>query len=382
VTGTTLRWNQVNAWRLAQHGLAPRLSQKEAAAAVSRACGIQAQVMSAAELAIGARVDGLKPADVQAALWQERSLVKTWAMRGALHLVTASELPLFVAARSLFERSRTWVNYFRYFGISPELYQVYLRAAREVLGSQPLTREQFAQAMAQETGSAELKALILTKGWGTPLKPLAWRGDLCFGPNQGRNVAFVNPAKWLGQWQPVEPYPALRELARRYLRAYGPANPENFAHWWDGGTGLTVTRQLFLSMAEELEPVEVEGWQAFALRDTLADLRNLEGSQAIRLLPLFDAYTLGLGRGQELAPILAREVQARVYRPQGWISAVVLEGGFIRGTWESLARPGKMGVTVKLFAEPTPALKAGIESEVQRLSDFWNARTECKLETD
>ena len=60
--------------------------------------------MSAAELAIGARVDGLPPADVQAALWQERSLVKTWAMRGALHLIAASDLPLYVAARSLFDK--------------------------------------------------------------------------------------------------------------------------------------------------------------------------------------------------------------------------------------------------------------------------------------
>ena len=75
----SLTWDQVTAWRLARHGLAPRVGFQDA---MRRIIGVQAQVMSAAELALWARVDGLRPADVQAALWQERSLVKTWAMRG------------------------------------------------------------------------------------------------------------------------------------------------------------------------------------------------------------------------------------------------------------------------------------------------------------
>ena len=74
----SLTWDQVNAWRLAQHGLAPRVGFM---GAVQRMIGVQAQVMSAAELALWVRVDGLRPAEVQAALWQERTLVKTWAGR-------------------------------------------------------------------------------------------------------------------------------------------------------------------------------------------------------------------------------------------------------------------------------------------------------------
>jgi DNA glycosylase AlkZ-like len=78
VKSLKLTWDQVNAWRLARHGLAPRVAFMEA---VQRMIGVQAQVMSAAELSIGARVDGLTRADVQRALWQDRTLVKTWAMR-------------------------------------------------------------------------------------------------------------------------------------------------------------------------------------------------------------------------------------------------------------------------------------------------------------
>ncbi len=81
---------------------------------MTRTGGIQAQVMSAAELALGARVDGLTPQDVQSALWQERTLVKTWAMRGTLHLLAAHELPLYVAARSM-HADRNWLKYFTYY---------------------------------------------------------------------------------------------------------------------------------------------------------------------------------------------------------------------------------------------------------------------------
>ena len=96
---TALQWYQVHAWRLSQHGLSPRFSSQDVVGAVTRTAGIQAQVMSAAELAMCTRVEGLSPRDVQSALWQDRTLVKTWAMRGTLHLLSASELPLYVAAR-------------------------------------------------------------------------------------------------------------------------------------------------------------------------------------------------------------------------------------------------------------------------------------------
>src|SRR4051812_27352924 len=100
MTVTSLTWSQVHSWRLSQHGLAPRLSRQDFLQAVSRTGGIQAQVLSAAELALWARVQNLSRSDIQTALWQARSLIKTWAMRGTLHLLAANELPLFVAARS------------------------------------------------------------------------------------------------------------------------------------------------------------------------------------------------------------------------------------------------------------------------------------------
>ena len=371
----SLTWQQVNAWRLSQHGLSPRLKRKDYLEAVTRTCGIQAQVMSAAEMAIGARVDGLTRQDVQSALWQERTLIKTWAMRAALHLINADDLPLYVAARST-QDDRKWLKYFTYFGFTPAQYEAFIAAVPQVLGGEPMTRKQLAEAVARHIGAPELGKMLLASSWGSLWKPSAWRGDLCFGPNQGQNFTFVRPSQWIGnaeknKWQSVEPYMALQEIARRYLRAYGPSTPEDFSRWWAGGFGFGIgpAKKLFRSMEGELEAVDVEGWRAFALRSTLEPMQMRETHGVVRLLPLFDAYTLGVGR--DIEPLLPKVFKLRVYRPQGWISAVVLVDGRMEGVWEYQSRKPKTVIKVQIFSPASAAsVKEGIEVESERLGAF------------
>ena len=132
----SLKWNQLNAWRLSRHHLAPRLKRKDFVKAATRIGGVQAQVMSAAELALWARVDGLSSQDVKSALWKEHTLIKTWAMRGTLHLIPSSDLPLFVSARRM-DGDRGWTNYFTYYGISPTQQAAFLEAVPQVLDPNP-----------------------------------------------------------------------------------------------------------------------------------------------------------------------------------------------------------------------------------------------------
>jgi hypothetical protein len=95
----SLIWSQVQTWRLSQQYLLNRAEFPVLAEVVRRIGGVQAQLMSAAEWSLGARIESLSPEDVQSALWHEHTLIKTWAMRGTLHLLAASDLPLRVAAR-------------------------------------------------------------------------------------------------------------------------------------------------------------------------------------------------------------------------------------------------------------------------------------------
>ncbi len=88
---------------------------------------------------------------------------------------------------------------------------------------------ELADAVASRTGIPGVRELILSSGWGSPLKPSAFRGDLCFGPSQGQNVTFVNPRAWIGAWQSIAPEMALQAIARLYLRSYGPATRKGIA---------------------------------------------------------------------------------------------------------------------------------------------------------
>src|SRR5262249_32969114 len=91
----------VAALRLRRHALAPRLADGGAGAAVAAAeaaCGIHAQVMSTTELQVWARCSAPVQGAVACALWEDRSLVRTWAMRGTLHLLTREQLALCTAA--------------------------------------------------------------------------------------------------------------------------------------------------------------------------------------------------------------------------------------------------------------------------------------------
>ena len=108
-------------------------------------------------------------------------------------------------------------------------------------------------------------------------------------------------------------------------------------------------------MNDELEEVEVEGWRAVALQATLEPMQRLDPSETIRLLPLFDAYTIGVPRDRE--QLLDGAYKRLVFRPQGWVSAVVLVNGSIQGVWQQIARRSQSVVKVHLFCPPQTVIQ-------------------------
>jgi hypothetical protein len=234
--------------------------------------GAHAQVMSSAELTIWARVDGASPERVQAALWEEKTLVKTWAMRGTLHLLPADELPLWVAAQGALKPRYEQPAWLRAYGLTRDQVERLLAGVSEALDGAMLTRDELATDVARRTGSEEIGER-LRESFGSVLKPAAFRGELCFAPNAGRNVRFTRPDSWLGSWEPVETDVAVREVVRRYLGAYGPATREAFARWL-GTPSPAQAERMIRSLGEEALVVDLEGARGWMLAADLERTRR------------------------------------------------------------------------------------------------------------
>jgi Winged helix DNA-binding domain len=351
-----LTYEQVAGWRIARHRLAERAPRVALEAVASEICGVQAQVMSSAELALWTRVEDASPEDVQAALWQRRSLVKTWAMRGTLHLVAASDWPVFAGAARTRDHFRG-VGWIESFGLTVAQFGRLLAGVASALEAGPLTRPELAEAIGGRNGK------LLLSSWGDLLKPVAYEGNLCFGPNRGRNVTFVSPAAWLGQTAALEPAEALAELARRYLHAYGPATHEHFAGWW--GTTPKAARELFARL--DLAEVTVDGEPRWALPEDVDAIAESGLDDRVRLLAGFDALTIGWRPRKRFVP---DGFLPRVSRTSGWISPIVLARGRAAGMW----LPKRRGRRVEVRVEPFVRLnRRQVEVEARRLADFYGA---------
>ncbi|KAB2380987.1 winged helix DNA-binding domain-containing protein [Actinomadura montaniterrae] len=353
---TSVTWAQVLAWRMRRQFIEPP-GGASAVEIARRLAGVQAQVASAAELAVAVRQAKPRPGEVASAVLGERTLVKTWAMRGTLHLLPADEAAAYLV---LCAAIRNWekATWQRTFGATPADLEAIAGAAAEALaGGDALTREELTTAVVEETGSRHL-AEVLGSGWGVLLKPLAWWGVLCYGPPQGTRVTFTSPEHWLPAWKGLPPVDeAARTVVHAYLGAHGPATPEMFDNWlMRKGNRKRDVKGWFAAAADGLSTVDVEGVPMYVQEQHVEELQATAPATSVRLLGAFDQYVLGAGTG---APyLIPAERRAEVSRTGGWISPVVLHEGRVAGVWE--AKDGDPSVTAfeDLPAEPLETERA------------------------
>ena len=317
-----------------------------------RICGLHAQLTASAELTLWARVAGLERDDVSRALWEDRSLVKTWAMRGTLHFLPAGELGLWVGAQGALKPRHHVPSWLRHHGLTREQADAMLDAIPVALDGRELSRSELAAAVARITGIEGLDDK-LKGGFGDLLKPAAFRGDLCFAPSDGQRVRFARPDQWLGPWEPVDTGEATLEVARRYLSRYGPANREALARWFGMPSPAEAGRWL-KRLGDEA--VEV-GSGAYMLAADLEAAAGAEPAGVVRLLPAFDHYVVAAPRDSD--DVVAADARARVYRPQGWLSPVLVVDGRIVGVWSHERSASGLEVAIEPFGRVRRAAALG-----------------------
>jgi hypothetical protein len=362
-----LTWRQVLAWRMRRHHLVERAAPAALADVVERVCGLHAQVMSSAELTAWARIDGLDRDAVADALWKRRTLVKLWAMRGTLHLLSTRELGTWLGALGTYDHylKGAWL---RGFGTTREELEGLIVAIGDALDGEPLTRQELGAAVERSTGMPGLADKV-QGSWGPFLKPASFRGRLCFAPSDGQRVRFTAPAGWVGDHFEIAPGgQALREVTRRYLGAFGPATREDLARWWS--VSAAQAGRMLAALGDEVVAVDVEGAAGWMLREHATEAAAEAGGpgRVARLLPGFDMWVIGAAR--DAAALLEPAHKARVYRNQGWISPVLLVNGRMDGVWSHERKGKRLVVTIETFDRVPKWARVQADAEAERLAAF------------
>jgi hypothetical protein len=340
--------------------------------------GAQAQLLSAAQISLWSRVRDLQIAQVEEAL-RERLLVKATCMRKTLFLIPSEQLALFI--RGTARRAEKEVRWALGKGVPERVVDAAIDAALGVL-DQPLTRPEIAERVSQVLG-VQTQA-IPGGGWGrrshvaaVPVGHLTYpvvdllhlaaaRGVVCYGPNLGKEPTFVRADAWIPHWQDLPVEQAEDLLLRTYLRAYGPATAADFSMW--SGVSLTDARRIWARGEAGIVPVDVAGWTAAILREDRDELTQAASAgPLVRLLPYFDSYLLSHREREHLA---AAEHQPKIYRPQGWVSPVVLVDGRAAAVWTHTRQGDRLDIHVSQFDALPQRIRAGIHEEAHDLARF------------
>ncbi|MGH9775585.1 MAG: winged helix DNA-binding domain-containing protein [Candidatus Acidiferrales bacterium] len=359
--GKSFSWPIILAFRFARQHLS-RAASGNLVEVCGNVCGIQAQLTSAAEIALWARVRGLRRIQIEAALWKDRSLVKSSFMRQTIHWIPASDFSLYTAAL----RTRNREAFFRImsrFGLTARDYDSFNESVLNALRSGPLTKTVLTQRIYQQAGK-RLQAWM--KRIWNPFKPALAEGLICYSSERGNEVCFVRAGDWLPKQKKVAEIEARQILLRRYLRSYGPATRHDFSKW--SGLSMKEAQIVWDSLQDEFQEISVAGEQAAILRKDIAELRDARpATLTLRLLPSFDPYLLA--HAEKIHLVDTRHYK-RVYHPAAWISPVVLRDGRAIGVWSISRGASHACCAVEFFAKQPNTIRAEIAEEILSLERF------------
>jgi hypothetical protein len=310
-----------------------------AAEAVRWLTAVQGQDLPGALTSVALRTAGGTRADVTAAL-DRGEVVRSWPMRGTLHLVPAEDLGWMLAV------------------LGPRV----LAGAASRRAALELTEDDVERARQVAVGAlagghrlarADLLAVLTDAGVPTTgqrgyhvLWYLAQTGTLCLGPTAGAEQLFVLLDEWVAEPRRLTGEEALGELALRFFAGHGPATVQDLARWAgitlrDARAGLAVARP-------GLTALEVDGVEHLLdpeTPDRLASCRD--EARDLLLLPGFDEFVLGYG---DRRAILDVEFAARIAPGgNGMFRSTVVHDGRVVGTWQWTGRGARRAVTATPF---------------------------------
>lgn len=300
---------------------------------------MQAQDLQSALWAVGQRVPGARLEDVRAAL-DRGEIVRSWPMRGTLHLIAPEDLRWVLGITSG-RMVRGMAGRHRELGIAAEDIQTARKAAVHlVCGGGAATRDELFRAF-EEAGqsTAGQRGIHL-------LGVLCQRAWLVQGPlagNQQRVVAFD---EWISSSRTLDRAEGIAELLLRYMRSHGPATERDFA-WWSG-IPLTEVRPALAAVRDRLVELVFEDTGYWLSPETAALLEDgVPGQRSVLALPGFDEFLLGYTDRSLVLP--SRHAEKIVPGGNGMFRKTIVAGGEVVGTWGKSGNGPSTGVVPEPF---------------------------------
>jgi hypothetical protein len=329
--------------------------------AVEAVHGIQAQVQAHAIFAIAQRVNGLTAREIDRALWSDRSLLKTWAMRGTVHWLPANEEPMFRSG--LMQLRKWWIDHWwRKEKVPDEVRQHLFDVVLEVLKDGPLPRGEIAARAVPRVG--EWCEPWLTDGWGGAYTTMCQYGLLVFGPTIGNSPTFARRDTW-ANFQPIESRPEdAFEMIRRYLRSFGPATVQDATYWI--GANLRDVKPFWDAMCEEFVPIETDGKTRYLLGTDIDELVEMEeASLPVRLVPAFDPLLLA---PRDKGELLDMRFHKRIYGAAAWVYPALLLDGRVVANWTYERKQKHVEIVVHPFTRINKKLLPAIKRDARHLA--------------
>jgi hypothetical protein len=353
---------QALAWRLERHFL------REGAGSVRDVVGRLSAIPAwsgDADLAVRRRLNS--PAlDAVGEAMRSGELIKTYAFRGATHLLAAEHAGVFMAVRG---SSAQWTlpSWQQHYDLRPHDWDGLRDAARAAVADGPISHGELVDAITKHSRFRHLRQ-GLSNPSHTLLKPLAWQGDICFGPTSDGSPTFQSPSS-SPFWQGL---PDVDDAGRRavllYLSGYGPASYDNLHYWLVAGLSAGRRRldSWLAALVEEVVEVRVNDRPMFHLREHLETLANVVVvPEETTLLPAYDQWVLGPGTADE--GVVPQEHRQVVTRGAG----LLLHAGRVAGTWKL----NRNQLHFSWLPQQAPLQRELIAHEANRLSELLRLRT-------
>ncbi len=162
-------------------------------------------------------------------------------------------------------------------------------------------------------------------------------------------------------------------VAHRFFDAYGPATVDDFARWW--GVTAAEGRRILRPVLPDLVEVDLDGAAALLTPSGAEGLAATRPVRAhVRLLPAFDTWVL--------APRSHRRhtwpegLHARISRPAGWITPVLIVDGHIAGVWAYERRGSSVRLNVEAFAPLSRSIRAAADAHARSYEALLDAPVE------